>query len=146
MDINSSSQVFYSPSRHSVIDLVVNGRGAYGGKTLDETRAETADAVLIGIDDAIAMTDAATRSPVCEITREQFWTMLECLPPDDWQHGLGNNSFKMSERDCGNITGIYCQLGADDDGARYFELHDAYTTPHVEIVRRCREFIGQDRG
>ncbi len=122
MKPSNMKECFYTPGRPGIIDVVNDDtkRGHYGGKTLEETRAEHPDAVVGDFDQVVD--DQANywrRAPV-EITEEQFNEMLNCLPPVGWV-GIGGDfeSFKMCELDAANITGIYCRLGS-----RYFELHD----------------------
>lgn len=131
--------VFYSNAAHRTIDLVgADGKGLYGKETLDQVKIRYPDAEMISIDEAITRTDAAFRHPPTRVTRERYLQMLEVLPPVDWR-GIGSTaeSFKLSERTCGNITAIFCRIGES-----YWELQDDITLPHAEIVARVRAAAG----
>ena len=137
-----NEQVFYSAAKYRVIDGVrADGRGHYSGETLEQMRARYPDVEIIGVDTAIERLDAAFRSAPAEVTEERFWEMLDVLPPLDWRGSDGAESFKLSEFTSGTITAIFCRIGT-----RYFELSDNVSTPHEEIVRRCREAIAQATG
>ena len=135
-----NEQVYYSPSRKTVIDVIcADGLTQYARETEAQMRERHADIQVMSLAAAFDAIDAAFREPVSEIDRERYWYLLEVLPPVGWTgHGTAEQTFKLSERTCGNITAIACQLGE-----RYFTLEDDIRTPHREIVRRCREFMAQ---
>lgn len=130
-----------SRGRFTVIDLVSGERGFWGGKTLDETRAEYPDAERMALDVAARRSDEQYIHPVQEITRERFWYFLEVLPPCRWKHGDGWQTFFMSEFTSGNITQHCAQIGHDGEGARYFAKEDRASLQPADLVAACREFI-----
>lgn len=141
--MKGSQPVAYSDTIHGVIDLMhpVNGSDElvshYQKETIEQLRERHPDAEVISIDHAIAKSEAHFRQPVSEITEKSFWYYLEVLFPEDWQHHNGGESFKLCEYTSGSITQIFAHIGN-----RYFTLHDNHTMPHIEILRRVREFIG----
>jgi hypothetical protein len=53
--------------------------------------------------------------------------MLGVLPPVGWRNDGPAESFKLSERTSGSITGIYVRIGD-----RYFTFKDGITLAHAE--------------
>lgn len=129
---------YYSPAQNVVIDAVrpETGLTYYGKKDRAAILEEHPDAVLLTIDEAGRRHEAPFVEPVEEITKEKYWYWLEVLFPEDWQHTSGGESFKLCERACGSITKICAQIGD-----RYFSMSDKYTTPHKEILQRCRDYM-----
>jgi hypothetical protein len=84
--------------------------GMYSGDTVDEMKERTG-AVLRDADEFIAESEKAMTTDPVEITEEQYEYALEVLPPCDWQHGNGNQSFYMSEFYSGDVTTFYVRLG-----------------------------------
>lgn len=72
-------------------------------------------------------------APPSEITKDEYWQMLEVLPPDDWQQDSDTESFKMCEHMTGPITGIYARIGE-----RYFAMMDNCHMKHAAIIAACR--------
>jgi hypothetical protein len=103
--------------RISIIDQAVfhEERGEYVGKftgeNLEEVSKHYAGAQLAEWDDAYKRMQDSYRKPPQEITKERFWDMLECLPPVGWVRHPDCESFKMSERTVGNLTGIFVRRG-----------------------------------
>lgn len=110
------------------------GRGVYGGRTLAQMRDEYPGVVEADFDTVVAEQDAHWLRPPVRITHERFIEMLEVLPPEDWQHHSGGESFKLSERTSGNVTMIFCRIGED-----YYELQDRVTLTHAQILAKCEE-------
>lgn len=139
MNIDEIRRCFYVPGKPGIIDAVhpVTGRGAYGGRTLEEIRADNPGAQEGDLNEVVRLSEDLHKSPPVEVTRERFGYMLEVLPPVSWTRRPGEETFKMSERTYGNVTAIFCRIGD-----RYFELADSIRTPHDEIVRRCAAIGG----
>ena len=114
--MNGLTNCFYSPSKARVIDGCVNGKGLYGGQTFDEMVGEYPDLVVVEITKASRMIEDKWREPLSETTKENYWNMLEVLPPQNWQrfgslHGKHFEFFQMSEYDYGKITRYFVQHG-----------------------------------
>ena len=130
-------QVFYVPGQGFIIDaLTDNNTGRYSKKTLTETQEEYPGVEIMSIDEASKQIDTLSRRPVTEIDESTYWQMLEVLPPEDFSQTKAGTSFKMAEKECGSITGIYATIGE-----RYFCLADDYTLHHLGIMQRVREYI-----
>lgn len=76
---------FVSKTQHggSCIDFVQDGRGVYGGLTLEEERVSCPDAELMTVDEFRDWKAAQQDSPVIwdETSEERFVEMRGCLPP-----------------------------------------------------------------
>lgn len=131
-------QVFYTPGAVSVIDVVYAGAvvGAFSGKTLEETRETSPDAVLMDHEEARALIDAGFIKPVREIDADGYMQALECLPPSKWRQSAGVESFHICERITGNIVNWYAQCGR-----RYFAFTDEATLPLDQIGAKVHAFI-----
>ena len=81
------------------------------------------------------------RQPVSEITAERFNDMLEVLPPLGWVFSESGReqSFKLMEMYCGNVTDIFAK-----SGDRYFQLRDHVTLPHGDIMKQVRGYTDTD--
>ena len=116
-----------------VATLNISGEwvGAYGGRTLEQTREEYADACVVTLEEYGTMQDAQYRRAVSEITADEYDYALCVLPPEGWTRDERGASFKCSGRSAGSITNIYAAVGG-----RYYALADDFTMPHDEIMRR----------
>lgn len=135
---------YYQRGQTSIVDLVhpVSGLTWYGGKNAEQIQIEYPGSELMLFDDALKLIEIAEVekfvTPVSEISKEDYWEMLGVLPPVKWTISEDNQveSFKMSERTSGVITGIYARIGE-----RYFHLSDSIFTSHEEIIKRCNKFM-----
>jgi hypothetical protein len=114
-------------------------------KTMQEVKAEEPGAKLMSLDRAAALIQRQQRTKYCtgwqEITREKYWYALEVLPPNDWQGlGTGAESFKMCELLCGDITGIYVQLGTTEGNSRYFTCNESQYARHSKLVASAERY------
>lgn len=50
-------------------------------------------------------------TPPKQITRDEFWEALECLPPENWRTTGDGESFRSCEYLTGNITSHYVHIG-----------------------------------
>ena len=134
----TATHVFFQRETNSIIDTCTDEnppRYHIQRETLAEICRRYPNTEIIPFDEAIKIKDEANKKPVKEITEQEFWEMLEVLPPLGWKHGANCESFKMSEMWSGNITDIYARIDK-----RYFTLRDDVRTSHDEIMRRCENF------
>lgn len=108
-------------------------RSFYGRKTLEEIHQQHPDAQLMGWTEYNRLHNIYWTSDPIEITEEQFSDALECLPPVRWTNTPEGESFKMSERLSGNITGIYCRIES-----RFFCFNGPINTHHAAALEKCR--------
>lgn len=88
--------------------------------------------VVIPFDEAHKRYEESFKTEPVEITEAKWHEMLCVLPPVAWKRDPSGESFKMSERMAGSITGIYVRLGD-----RYFQFYDDIRLSHPECVARC---------
>lgn len=130
-------KVFCAPGRLGIIDVAVEREdgvlvGQISKETIEELWVRYPGVVVDTMDAAIARRNVAMTHSPTEITEEQFFSALHCLPPMGWVQKGNAESFKMSEFTSGAITGIYARV---DD--RYFTMSDVYTMKHEDIVSAC---------
>lgn len=116
-----------------------------GGKTLAEYMADMEELnpglEVMPYEMAAPMMEAAQVAEYCkpwrEITKEQWWDMLEVLPPEKWEVVRGVEIFRMMEYTSGTVTGHYARLGE-----RYFSANRDIRTDFediaAEIAGLCR--------
>ena len=108
-----------------------------GGKTLAEYMADMSDLdpdlQVMPYEEAAPMMWAAQIAEYCkpwqEITKEQWWDMLEVLPPEKWQKVAGVEIFRMCEYTSRTVTGHYARLGE-----RYFSANRDIGTDYADIA------------
>ena len=77
-----------------------------------------------------------------ETTEENFFEMLNCLPPEDWTHNTSTSeSFRLSEDMTGILSIYYIRVS---DGwpvkQRYFStIADRFKTDHEKLVQMVRD-------
>jgi hypothetical protein len=133
-------RVFYVPGQIGGIDVAFPDdsgvlRGQYSGDTLEEIRVRYPGAIEGDIEQVAKASHDLCRRPAQRITEERYTEMLECLPPMDWTGRDGWQTFKMSERNYGTITGIYAWDRTNDV---HYTLADDETLTHEQIVAACK--------
>ena len=100
-------------------------------KTIDTALPEHADPIVMYGQTQAQLDAKYPRAPL-EITREQWWELLEVLPPAAWVRRGPNESFHLSEIAYGDIA-LHCVKV----GERYFRFHMHEHTTHDELVRHA---------
>lgn len=121
----------YSPAKNQIIDVIPEDSN---GQAWFATHGDTygSDLIVLPAREAQRRFEDGFKTEPKEITGEQWLDMLECLPPVARKRDGSGESFKMSERTAGAITGIYVRIGE-----RYFQFYDDIRLPHPECVARC---------
>lgn len=107
------------------------GKGTYSGETLEEIKLRYPNVVVMDIDAFRTLREDAAKSTPVQISEESYFDALECLPPLDFVHRGGAESFKMVERYVGRITSVYARIGTT-----YWSFNDVDTITHQEILAR----------
>ena len=133
-----SEVVFYIPGQPTIIDLTYTDpdgvvRSQCYRESLEQIRQRFPGAALGTLGHAMAEGETSLQSDPAEITEDQYSHMLEVLPPLNWRHGDGSESFMLCELIYGNTTSIYCRIGAC-----YFTFNDSASLSHEQIVSRCK--------
>lgn len=129
--LTNEEKVFYDPNRLTIIDVIKpDGKSCVYSESLEQVQQRYPDAEIWGFLDAVTHQENAMISAPVEITEDRFIEMLEILPPVHWvRHGV-SESFKMSERTSGSITGIFARIGN-----RFFEMQNHISMSHEDILR-----------
>lgn len=105
--------------------------------TVEEYLAKNPDYVLMSWDEFLpmlnTMQDEAYLKPFKEITEEQYYESLECLPPQKWETVDGVNIFRMSEYLTGNITDHLVSYNG-----KYYSANRRTSTPYSEIAKEIK--------
>ena len=139
MKYSDSTHCYMIPSETCIIDAInpETGKTWINGNTESEVLAKNPTAIKLDFETAAKDISDAMHAEYCngpkEITKDQWFYALEVLPPVDWRGDFNTESFKMSERLCGNITAIYCRIGS-----KYYETNESIYTKHEDIVKACR--------
>lgn len=127
-----SNTVAYSPGSNSIIDFVPDGTT----EVPERLHKYGTDLIILSAPEAFKRYEDGFRSPVIEITAEQWDEALGCLPPVAWRHDGGGESFHISELVAGNIANIYVRIGE-----RYFTFADSRFLKGAERVERAKAFM-----
>lgn len=141
INLNDVTQCFYVPGAPNIIDAAMQNDagewvGVYGRQNLMQVRDEHPGAVMGNLDDWVEQHEKGLIEPAREISRNDWWEALECLPPESWQHAGGGESFVMMEYYSGRITSIYVRLGE-----RYFTFRDVANLPHLDRLAKARKAL-----
>lgn len=137
--------VFYVPGQPWVIDFAIQrADGAtvtrLQGHTLEEVQARHPGAQLMSYQKAEQQIEAGCKTSPRRIDREDFDYALNVLPPVRWDQNGKYETFLMSERINGRVTGIYARVSDS-----YWKFEDVYTLSHVEIIAKVREAMKAER-
>lgn len=130
-------RVVYCTATHSIIDYVRQGAGETDDMAIARLKGEYGTALsAMPANEAQDLYEAQFKTPVEEISAEQFDDALNVLPPFAWTRTGGAQSFKISERIAGAITAVYVTIGD-----RYFRFQDDIHTPHSACCDRVLAFL-----
>ncbi len=110
----------------------------YGGETIEEIRERNpngkfevvdSDTVSKMLDEYI---DKLCSEPFKEITEEDYWDMMECVPPAR----SGRDWFFVGEAFSYNVHTL-----CFTDGERYFSAHRKVTAPKNDIIKDINKFL-----
>lgn len=134
---NTQLTVIFCTATNTITDVVNARAGETPDAAITRLQARYGTALqAMPYDRAAQLYESAFKTPVQEISSEDYHYALGCLFPDAWTHGHAATSFKMAERTAGLVTAIYVATSA-----RYFRFHDDVRTPHEECCQRVAAFI-----
>ena len=137
---------FYEAGKTHLFSIAVLRDGIYRTQddyeTLDVLRAHgRTEMELIPFDDACDRIDAAQMAVYChapvEITREQFWEMLEVLPPGKWRRSTNFEAFFVIEALAGDVHAWHVRIGS-----RYWALNRSRTRSPDSIIAEVATAAG----
>lgn len=117
-EVTETNLVLYKTGATSILDCVIKvvETGKHitrvNGTPVEEHIAEGYQ--LLDWDEVMPLITKLWNDEYChewkEITKEEYWEMLECLPPEKWYRGGDHEMFRMIEYMTGNITGHYARI------------------------------------
>lgn len=130
-------RVVYCTATHNIIDFVHAGAGETDDMAITRLKGKYGTALsAMPAHEAQDLYEARFKTPVEEITADDFDYALNVLPPVGWTHSRGAQSFRISERIAGRVTAIYVEMTG-----RHFRFHDDIRTPHDQACERVLAFI-----
>ena len=136
--MHPNTPVVFCQSTNRLIDFLNRGETAEQG--ISRLAPDYGDAlIVVPVIDAHERYEASFKTPVSEITAEDYDWLLNCLPPVAWSHAGGAESFKMSERTAGNVTTIVVKMRG-----RFFKFSDLISLPHAECCQRVSDFLANE--
>jgi hypothetical protein len=138
-------KVFYAPGERWVIDFAIKRADGVTvtqiqGQTLEQVQARHPGAQLMSYQEAEQQIEAGCKTAPRRIDREDFDYALNVLPPVRWDQNGKYETFLMSERTNGRVTGIYARVKDS-----YWKFEDVCTLSHVEIIAKVREAMKTER-
>lgn len=119
-----------------------NVHSDYGGETIEEMRKRNPGCDLEVVEPEVVnklldeYIGKLCSEPFKEITEEDYWDMMECVPPAR----SGRNWFFVGEAFSYNVHTL-----CFTDGERYFSAHRKVTTPKNEIVTEINKFLSTQK-
>lgn len=101
----------YREGSHYIEAVIDNGHSRYGGVPVKQLISDGCE--IMTIDEATARIDIVLaemfNKPWMKTTEEDYWSMMEVLPPEHYQGG----NFRMSEYDIGTFTRHFITSGGE---------------------------------
>lgn len=104
--------------------------------TLDEYKAKYPLTQVVTTRELEPIIEKAAITQPQPITAAAFEDALECLPPAYMASGANTESFQMSERYTGRVTGTYVRIGDD-----HYRFNDIMGKPHAELVQKVKDSL-----
>ena len=109
--------VIYKLGERHIQTTIKDGVCAYSKTPVKEyLEAKGPEYIFCKWEEALRLIEKAEKEafdkPMVEITKEEYWEALECLPPLMWTKcGNGDEFFFMSEFYSGNYTALFMKKG-----------------------------------
>jgi hypothetical protein len=132
------TQAIYSHTSGRLYTVLnAQGQCQYSGKTPDQLKDDSGeDLELMSFLQALELTEAASRARYCRgperISQEHYEEMLNVLPPENWQRGVGYSCFRLSERLSGAIASFFVRVGDS-----YYQINEDEDTNPGDLFRVC---------
>lgn len=116
-------------------------RSLYDGYSLNEYKQRTGHdgAVAIPIEDVVEREEKRWTTEGCEVTKKDFWDMLEVLPPLRQEWGAGWMFFAMSEFASGNVTAFFVRFSGVPE--RYVTFQANAYLAKDEVIEKARRVL-----
>lgn len=112
----------------------------FSGKTVEEIQQDSGETLeVMPFMQALELTNAASRARYCRgperISQERYEDMLNVLPPENWQRGVGYSCFRLSERLDGAIASFFVRIGDS-----YYQINEDEDANPGDLFRACMEY------
>jgi len=127
----------------TLVDFIdpATGLSEFGRSTQEQLAARYPGIEVWLIDAAVNFREQVGRTEPQEITREQWDSALEVLPPNHWERQGMFESFQCSEHWSGRLTSTYLRRGL-----RYWQFTDIAGMGIVAIIERVRAHLAATNG
>ena len=120
--------------------LTAEGVCMFSGKTVEEIQQDSGEALeVMPFMQALELANAASRARYCRgperISQERYEDMLNVLPPENWQRGVGYSCFRLSERLDGAIASFFVRIGDS-----YYQINEDEDANPGDLFRACMEY------
>lgn len=120
--------------------LTAEGVCMFSGKTVEEIQQDSGETLeVMPFMQALELTNAASRARYCRgperISQERYEDMLNVLPPENWQRGVGYSCFRLSERLDGAIASFFVRIGDS-----YYQINEDEDANPGDLFRACMEY------
>ena len=113
----------------------------YSGMDLATLKQEYPNGEIMDLDQACDMIEEALATtyskPWIEISKEDWWDALECLPPLRWQKIQGVEFFQMSEMMHSHYTAHYARING-----KYYTAVRSIHQGYIFLANQINEQIG----
>lgn len=126
-----------------ITSLNNEGRSHYTDKTIKEMQQEYESELITITDEELNLVikeyENSLQNDWQEISEEDYYDMLECLPPMNWRTITpGVNVFCISEGYYGSLHSHYLKL-SNKEGVKYYSaLRCIYTTTNEQILQQIK--------
>lgn len=104
--------------------------------TLDEYKTKYPQTQVLTTRELEQIIEKAAITQPQPITAAAYEDALECLPPAYMASGLNTESFQMSERYTGRVTGTYVRVGDE-----HYRFNDIMGKSHAELVKKVKDAL-----
>ena len=135
-----TNAVFSHTTGRLYTTLTTKGVCMYSGQTVEEMQHDSGEELeVMPFIRALELNSAASRARYCRgaerISKEQYEEMLNVLPPENWQRGVGYGCFRLSERLDGAIASFFLRIGDS-----YYQINEHEDTNPGDLFRACMEY------
>lgn len=134
-----SNAIYSHTSGRLYTALTAEGVCMFSGKTVEEMQQGSGEALeVMPFIQALELAEAASRARYCQgperISQERYEEMLNVLPPENWQRGVGYSCFRLSERLSGAIASFFLRIGDS-----YYEINEDEGANPSDLFRACMD-------
>lgn len=104
--------------------------------TLDEYKAKHPQTQVLTMRELEQIIEKAAITQPEPITAATYNDAFECLPPAYMASGINTESFQMSERYTGRVTGTYVRIGDE-----HYRFNDIMGKPHSDLVKKVNDSL-----